>query len=59
MRKAFLLILLSSLLLASCGRKGPLTYEGKREKPDFSKISDELDIKNYPSQTPTSTTDAQ
>jgi len=43
MRKIFLLILLPSLLLASCGRKGPLTYEGKREQPDFSKISDELD----------------
>ncbi len=42
MRKVLLLVLLSSLLLSSCGRKGPLTYEGERKQPDFKKVSDEL-----------------
>ncbi len=41
MRRVFLLILLSSILLASCGRKGPLTYEGDRKQPKFDKVIDE------------------
>lgn len=43
MRKIFVVIFLSSLLLASCGRKGPLTYEGTRHQPDFTNYSDELE----------------
>lgn len=40
-RNIFLLIFLSLLALASCGRKGALKYPGERKKPNFSHVIDE------------------
>ncbi len=41
MRKIFLLIFFCSLLTASCGRKGPLTYIGERQQAKFDDVIDE------------------
>lgn len=36
-----LLILLTSLSLTACGKKGQLTYEGERKIPKFDHVIDE------------------
>jgi len=41
MRKIAFLALLLSLILSSCGKKGPLTYPGEREQPIFDHVIDE------------------
>lgn len=42
MKKNFLLILLFTLTVTACGRKGPLEYPEGQKKPKFEKISDEM-----------------
>jgi len=41
----FFLILLTLTFIGSCGKKGSLEYTGKREKPSFDGVSDEIDKK--------------
>ncbi len=38
----FFLILLTLIFIGSCGKKGSLEYPGKREKPNFDGVSDEM-----------------
>lgn len=44
----FILIIFAVMFLNSCGKKGPLEYPGKRDKPEFGNISDELEQKFTP-----------
>ena len=41
MKKAVILLILFGLIISSCGKKGALTYDGKRKQPVFDKVIDE------------------
>jgi predicted small lipoprotein YifL len=41
MKKISSLLIISLLILGSCGKKGPLTYPGEQKRQKFDKISDE------------------
>ncbi|MDX2083248.1 MAG: lipoprotein [Rickettsiales bacterium] len=41
MKKFFFLILLITIALNACGRKGPLEYPGEQKRPKFDKVIDE------------------
>ena len=54
MKKIFYLILITLFALSSCGRKGPLTYEGEQKRPKFNDFSDETTkkLQNAPNRPP-------
>ncbi len=41
MKKTLFLLIVASLIIGSCGKKGPLTYPGEQKRQKFDKISDE------------------
>ncbi len=44
----FFLIIITLTFVSSCGKKGALEYQGKRDKPVFDNVSDEMEEKFNP-----------